>query len=103
MYSLAMGMSGRQPAGGPGTGGDAFWEGVVGVAMFDEGGALRSLRVHPVDLGWDLPAARRGVPRRPAPLRAAAILERFARLSQPFDTTIRIEDGVGIVEIKAGR
>lgn len=99
MYSLAMGMSGRQPARGPATGSDAFWEGIVAVATFD-GGALRLLQVHPVDLGWDLPAARRGVPRKPLLARAVTILERLVRLSAPYDTPVRIEDGVGMVEIR---
>jgi poly-gamma-glutamate synthesis protein (capsule biosynthesis protein) len=98
MYSLALGMSARPPAGSR-TDDAAFWEGVVGVATFD-GGALRSLRVHPIDLGPDLPAARRGVPRKPAPARATALLERLARLSQPYDTTIRIENGIGVVDIR---
>ena len=99
MYSLALGMSARPPAAASRTDNAAFWEGVVGVATFD-GGALRSMHVHPVDLGLDLPAARRGVPRIPAPARAATILERLSSLSQPYDTTIRIENGVGIVQIR---
>jgi len=97
MYSLAMGMSGRQPAApGPATGSDAFWEGIVAVATFDDG-ALRLLQVHPVDLGWDRPAKRRGVPRKPVLARAVTILERLVRLSEPYDTRVRIEDGVGAI------
>jgi poly-gamma-glutamate capsule biosynthesis protein CapA/YwtB (metallophosphatase superfamily) len=99
MYSLAMGMSGREQTRGPATGSDAFWEGIVAVATFDDG-ALRLLQVHPIDLGRDLPANRRGVPRKPALARAVTILERLVRLSEPYDTSVRIENGVGMVEIK---
>ena len=100
MYSLAMGMASRPPTvRGAGADGRAFSEGVVAVATFD-GGALRSLALHPVDLGGDPPTARHGVPRRPAPARAVAILDRLARLSQPYDTTVRIESGVGIVDLE---
>lgn len=101
MYSLAMGMSVRPPtAGGAEADGPAFPEGLVAVATFD-GGALRSLGLHPVDFGGnDLPAVRQGVPRRPAPARAVTILDRLARLSQEYDTTVRIESGVGVVDLK---
>jgi poly-gamma-glutamate synthesis protein (capsule biosynthesis protein) len=99
MYSLATGIPGAPAAGSFGPGSDAWWEGIVAVATF-EAGALRSLQVHPVDLGGDLPPNRRGVPRTPAAPRAARVLERLARLSQPYHTTIRIESGIGTVEIK---
>jgi poly-gamma-glutamate capsule biosynthesis protein CapA/YwtB (metallophosphatase superfamily) len=105
MYSLAMGISAPPPAAGSLEAGSAeadgraFSEGVVAVATFDSG-TLRSMALHPVDLGRDLPVARRGIPRRPAPARAATILDRLARLSRPYDTTVRIENGVGVVDIK---
>jgi poly-gamma-glutamate synthesis protein (capsule biosynthesis protein) len=98
MYGLALGMSARAPDGDARAAGDAHWDGVVGVAAFD-GGTLRSLRLHPVDLGVELPEARRGLPRQPSPARAAAMLERLARLSQPYGTTIRVENGVGLVDL----
>lgn len=97
MYSLALGMP-APPAGGRGTAGDGFWDGIAAVATFDTG-TLRALRLQPIDLGGDLPAARRGVPRKPSAARAAAMLERLARLSQPYGTIVRVENGVGIVEI----
>ena len=62
-------------------------------------GRLRALRLQPLDLGGDLPAARRGVPRKPSAARAASMLERLARLSKPYGTILRVENGVGIVEI----
>jgi poly-gamma-glutamate synthesis protein (capsule biosynthesis protein) len=98
MFSLAMGIAGAARVG-PGVDREEWWAGGVAVASF-EAGVLRLLHVHPVDLGWDLPPARRGIPRTPASPRAVSILERLHRLSQPYNTTIRIENGVGIVEIR---
>lgn len=99
MYSLALGIPGRPAAGRLGFDTEEWWEGGVAVATF-EAGVLRSLAMHPVDLGVDLPPSRRGIPRVPAPARAVRILEVLARLSQRYDTTVRIENGVGIVGIK---
>jgi hypothetical protein len=97
MYSLALGIS-APSAGGSLTAGDAFWDGIAAVATFDTG-RLRALRLQPIDLGGELPAARRGVPRKPSVARAAAMLERLAVLSQPYGTILRVENGIGIVEI----
>jgi poly-gamma-glutamate synthesis protein (capsule biosynthesis protein) len=95
MFSLAMGMNapgGSRPAGADA----AWWEGAVAVATF-AGGDLAALELHPVDLGVDLPS--RGIPRRPALPWAVSRLETLARLSRPFGTTIRIENGVGHVRV----
>jgi poly-gamma-glutamate synthesis protein (capsule biosynthesis protein) len=98
MYALALGMS-APSAGGSVTTDEAFWDGIAAVATFDTG-MLRALRLQPIDLGGDLPAARRGVPRKPSAARATAMLERLAALSQPYGTILRVENGIGIVEIK---
>jgi poly-gamma-glutamate capsule biosynthesis protein CapA/YwtB (metallophosphatase superfamily) len=97
MFSLAMGIPGPARAG-HGVDSEEWWEGAVAVATFDAG-VLRLLHVHPIDLGVDLPAARKGIPRVPALPRTARILERLRRLSERYDTTIRLENGVGIVAL----
>jgi poly-gamma-glutamate synthesis protein (capsule biosynthesis protein) len=99
MYSLAMGIPGPGPNGRLGLDREEWWEGVVAVATF-EGGMLQSLQVHPVDLGLDLPTERRGIPRVPAPSRAARMLEKIRRLSERYDITMRIENGMGIVDVR---
>jgi poly-gamma-glutamate synthesis protein (capsule biosynthesis protein) len=98
MFSLAMGVSAPARVG-RGVDDDEWWEGAVAVATF-EAGVLRLLRMQPVDLGVALPAARKGIPRLPAPPRAVTILERLAHLSARYGTTIRNENGVGVVEIR---
>jgi poly-gamma-glutamate synthesis protein (capsule biosynthesis protein) len=97
MYSLAMGVSG---SGAPirfGPDSEEWWESAVAVATL-EAGLPRSLQIQPVDLRVETPS-RRGLPRRPTSQRAVKILERLARLSYRYGTAIRIENGVGIVQI----
>jgi poly-gamma-glutamate synthesis protein (capsule biosynthesis protein) len=97
MYSLAMGVSG---GGAPirfGPDNEEWWESAVAVATL-EAGVARSLQIHPADLGVET-AGRRGLPRIPTPKRAAGILEKLARLSERYGTAIRIENGVGVVQI----
>jgi poly-gamma-glutamate synthesis protein (capsule biosynthesis protein) len=96
MYSLAMGVSGGVPIRfGPDS--EEWWESAVAVATL-EAGVLRSLQIHPADLEVET-ADRRGLPRRPTPQRAVRILERLTGVSERYGTAIRIENGVGIVQI----
>jgi poly-gamma-glutamate synthesis protein (capsule biosynthesis protein) len=97
MYSLAMGVSG---GGAPirfGPESEEWWESAVAVATLDAG-VPRSLQIHPTDLGVETPG-RRGLPRTPTSPGAVRILERLAQLSKLYGTTIRIENGVGVVHL----
>jgi poly-gamma-glutamate capsule biosynthesis protein CapA/YwtB (metallophosphatase superfamily) len=88
LYQLALGAvpmgEGLKP---PSLTEDVWAEGAVVVATFD-GPVLRSARIVPLDLGVDLPPEGRGIPRIAASPRAAAILDRVARLSAEFKTDI---------------
>jgi hypothetical protein len=75
-----------------------WWESIMAISTFDHG-VLRSIRLHPIDLGVDLPMAERGIPRLAAPGRGKEILQRLARLSQDLGTQIREENGVGVVDL----
>jgi poly-gamma-glutamate synthesis protein (capsule biosynthesis protein) len=75
-----------------------WWESVVGVVTLDTAN-VRDVRLHPVDLGVGLSLDRRGIPRHARAERGAAILGRVDRLSKPYGTFVRIESGVGIVEL----
>ncbi len=97
MYGLAMGISPGEAPIRFGSDDERWWEGAVAIATLDAGLPL-SLQIHPVDLGVETPG-RRGLPRRPTSPRAVRSLERLARLSQRYGTTIRIENGVGVVQI----
>ncbi len=76
------------------------WESVIARARF-EGKRLAALELHPISLGFGLPRGRRGRPTlADAPL-ARKIVERLARLSEPYGTRIALEGRVGRVAIPA--
>lgn len=60
-----------------------------------EGDRLAAVELHPITLGFGLPVDRRGTPRRAEGPEAREILERLARLSAPFGTTIEIDGDLG--------
>ncbi|MGI9261879.1 MAG: CapA family protein [Woeseiaceae bacterium] len=60
---------------------------------------LSRLTVHPVDLGIDGPLSDLGTPRVPDDAIASEILNSIADHSSRFGTTLKIESGLGIVEI----
>ena len=66
-----------------------------------ENGRLVEVRLYPGDLGQDRsrPLSRRGIPMMPSPEMAQRVLEKMQRLSQPFGTTITIENGVGVIRV----
>ena len=72
------------------------YESIVALSRFD-GGELSELRLHPIELSYDVRMAHRGLPRLASPEAAQRILTRLQRLSAPFGTTIVIEGNVGVV------
>jgi poly-gamma-glutamate synthesis protein (capsule biosynthesis protein) len=79
--------------------GEAWWESVVAVATFEDGG-LTDLALHPIDLGVDRPLADRGIPEPAAAARAAGILGALTRLSAGYDTRVTIDNGVGRIDLR---
>ena len=74
------------------------WESAVAVLRF-RGPRLESLELHPIALGFGLPRSERGRPRLADAEVARKILDRLARLSEPFGTRIDFADGIGRVRI----
>jgi poly-gamma-glutamate capsule biosynthesis protein CapA/YwtB (metallophosphatase superfamily) len=73
---------------------DPVWfESVLAELHFDERAALTELRLHPIELGYDLPRPRRGVPRLVDARRGTAILERLADQSRGLGATVTITTG----------
>jgi poly-gamma-glutamate synthesis protein (capsule biosynthesis protein) len=70
---------------------DGFWEGVVPVCRFDDGG-LVGVDLHPLDLGADQERPGRGWPRAAEGEDAVRILEGLAGLSEPYGTDIDVEE-----------
>jgi poly-gamma-glutamate capsule biosynthesis protein CapA/YwtB (metallophosphatase superfamily) len=75
------------------------FEAILGSTRY-VGGKLVEVLIYPVDLGVNRPSSEMGTPRRPTLEHAQRILERVAEYSQPFGTTITIENGVGIISIQ---
>lgn len=71
-----------------------LWESVLPLCEFEDGG-LREVTLVPYDLMQEQPRPGQGRPRLAAPEKATAILERLADLSEPYGTTISIEDATG--------
>lgn len=72
------------------------WESSVAVARWS-GKRLEALELYPISLGFGLPRRERGRPRLASADLSRKILERLARLSEPFGTHIELADGVGRV------
>ncbi len=79
-------------------GGDVWYQSVVATSRFEKG-QLAGIQLRPVDLNYTARGADRGVPRPASIDMAGTILQRLARLSQPFGTQVAIERGVGIVRV----
>lgn len=82
----------------------AEWGAIGAVATLEfDGSTLEEIRLHPfahlsAPAGATSPrAGLSGVPMKPEAGRARDILEKFAALSEPFGTRIRIDDGVGLI------
>jgi hypothetical protein len=102
LYSLALGAAGDSGASPvPRAEEPQWWESVIAVTTFDHS-TLKSIQLQPIDLGFALPLAQRGIPHLAAAERAGNILQRLTRLSKDLGTTIRVENGLGIIDLAAG-
>jgi len=75
-----------------------YWQTVVPVATF-ENRKLTALKLYPVTLNPNLSRSMRGTPELAQGQEASQIIATIARLSEPFRTTIRFDNGVGIVVV----
>ncbi len=64
-----------------------------------EGDSLRSLSLHPVELGQDRPRSQRGRPMYVDEEEGTEIVGIMKKLSEPYGTRIAIENGIGVVEL----
>ena len=80
-------------------GGDVWYQSVVTTSRFEKG-QLAEIQLRPVDLNYAARGADPGVPRAATAELAKTILERLARLSQPFGTRVMMERGVGMIRFE---
>ena len=65
-----------------------------------QNGQLTEVRIYPMDLGQTARVGTQlGVPKRPSPEVAKAILDEVIEYSKPFGTKIVVENGVGIIRV----
>jgi len=76
-----------------------FWEGILPVFDVDEDGELLRLEVVPIDLQQDAPIHGTGTPTLAHDEKARTIIDNVTEYSEPYDTAIRFEDRIGIVEL----
>jgi poly-gamma-glutamate synthesis protein (capsule biosynthesis protein) len=63
-------------------------------------GRLVEIRLYPVDIGLGTrPWSRENIPLTPTPEKARSILERLRKYSEPFGTTIAIENNIGVIRV----
>lgn len=75
-----------------------YYESVLARMSFRDGRAA-SMRLHPIHLGTESPRPQQGRPVLASGELAVKILQDVQRLSAPYGTQVRIEDGVGVVEL----
>lgn len=79
--------------------GEPIWyQAVVAESRFERG-QVAEIRLHPVELRYELTGAHRGTPHIAGPEVAREILESLQELSEPYGTEIRIEDGIGVIRV----
>jgi poly-gamma-glutamate synthesis protein (capsule biosynthesis protein) len=71
-----------------------WYESVVAVMTF-EGSKLKSLELHPIELNRTAHRSQRGIPRIADEETGRKIIERLARLSEPYGTKITYQGGIG--------
>ena len=80
----------------PGT--DPHTQSAVATVSLD-GTGLRELRLHPIEFGRGRPRSQSGRPILSGGSEAQETLERFQRLSRPFQTELKIEGEVGVLRL----
>jgi poly-gamma-glutamate synthesis protein (capsule biosynthesis protein) len=72
---------------------------MIAESTFSKGTATEIV-LHPVDLGYGRKLTDSGTPRLATPEQATAILKRLQKISEPFGTTIEIQNNRGIIRSK---
>jgi poly-gamma-glutamate synthesis protein (capsule biosynthesis protein) len=76
----------------------AYWENMFAVCKFG-GGKLKEIDIHPIDQGFGRPRPQRGRPMLAEGEVARRVIERVARLSRRYGTTVLDRNGVGVIEL----
>ena len=96
--SVQLGMTDATPSNRLFGGSSQSLESMAAVSRYEDG-QLTDVRLYPIELGYDGPDSRLGIPRIPPPDVGRRILERVQRLSRDLGTTIVIENDIGLVRV----
>jgi len=77
-----------------------YWQSVIVKMVFGSDHTLKTINLHPVDLGFGKSRSQRGRPYPAAPADAKTIIDDLTRLSKPMGTAIAFENGIGVVTLK---
>lgn len=69
------------------------WQSVIASWVIEDG-QITEVRLHPIDLSYNLPRYRRGLPHLSS---NSSIIEHLKQLSIPFGTSINIENDIGTI------
>jgi poly-gamma-glutamate capsule biosynthesis protein CapA/YwtB (metallophosphatase superfamily) len=75
----------------------AYWENMFAVCQFSKN-KLKEIRIYPIDQGFGRPRPQRGRPMLAEGEVANRVIERVARLSRRYGTSISNRDGAGVIE-----
>lgn len=85
---------------GPGFRHRAMYHSIIAVSHYDRG-VLTQVKLYPVDLGFDRPLSKVGVPVLADDQLSRDILEHLQRVSAPFKTEIAISGNVGVISVRS--
>lgn len=72
-----------------------IWNSVMAAWTMEEG-KITQIRLYPIELFMDQKRSKKGVPRM---VTDEKILEHLKKLCEPYQTKIRIENGIGFIEL----
>jgi poly-gamma-glutamate synthesis protein (capsule biosynthesis protein) len=78
---------------------DPHWQSAIATVSFS-GKGLREIRLHPIEFGFGLPRPQAGRPILAEGRPARDVIERFQRLSHPFQTQIDVEGDTGVIRAR---
>jgi poly-gamma-glutamate synthesis protein (capsule biosynthesis protein) len=77
-----------------------FWQSVVPEVIYSKDRTLKSIRLHPVALGYGTSRAKRGQPYPATPKDVEEIFGDLKALCEPYGTSIAVKNGVGTLSWK---
>jgi poly-gamma-glutamate synthesis protein (capsule biosynthesis protein) len=78
---------------------EVWWQSAVAIAKFGPG-KLLSVELHPLELGFGTPRSQIGTPRLANATVSRKIIDTLARLSKPYATSIRFDNGRGVIDLQ---